>query len=496
MNLSLLSLINARSGSSLLTVISLVLLSGCQSNRMAGDTAQNQAAPPSMSEADPAAALASSSADPASAASDATAAAVASVPLIATTPAKTQEEALAGVLDQLQQIGAIDPKAQQMVMADLRDAKPGQYALIVNQFQTALAYRQQSAEREAKAAQEHSVAEVQQVQPKNAPEKPAAETKLAVTPASTALSSEKVAQQEAEPLLPARYPVEVAVSPTGTEEPSQSVATTQLLPQPPLPIDPTETEPVPTVEADQQVQQVSYPAATSQDWQDHLDSAIAEVEQSVSQQPDSTEEMHQHMRLRLLYLLAGREQDALLPVPGAEPAEQDYWAKQLFAMSTYLDVTKLPNTKQRATAALVHLDEARNKLGELGMLQVRRLTIVNSVDGYGTYEPRKETVFRLGEQLMLYAEVGSYRSESTPEGWRSSLSTSYEVVDDQGRRVDGGQFPDVEDYCQNFRRDFHVQYGISLPSRIYPGPYELRLTVTDNLSNKRSQTSVPFEIVE
>jgi hypothetical protein len=70
------------------------------------------------------------------------------------------------------------------------------------------------------------------------------------------------------------------------------------------------------------------------------------------------------------------------------------------------------------------------------------------------------------------------------------------VVDASGQRVDGRQFPDVEDLCQNQRRDFHMQYGVVLPTRIYPGEYQLRLTVTDQRSHKIGQASVPFEIVE
>jgi hypothetical protein len=70
------------------------------------------------------------------------------------------------------------------------------------------------------------------------------------------------------------------------------------------------------------------------------------------------------------------------------------------------------------------------------------------------------------------------------------------VVDPQGRRVDGAQFPEVEDVCRNQRHDFHMQYGVALPTRIYPGEYELRLIITDQLSNKIGQASLPFEIVE
>jgi len=76
------------------------------------------------------------------------------------------------------------------------------------------------------------------------------------------------------------------------------------------------------------------------------------------------------------------------------------------------------------------------------------------------------------------------------------LATSYQVVDESGRRVDGGEFPEVEDLCLNRRRDFHMQYAIPLPDRIYPGPYHLELVITDRLSNKIGSQRIAFEIVD
>jgi hypothetical protein len=141
------------------------------------------------------------------------------------------------------------------------------------------------------------------------------------------------------------------------------------------------------------------------------------------------------------------------------------------------------------------LDEARGKLAELATLQVRNAAFVTSVDGFGAYTPAKTTKFQPGEKVTLYAEVENFRSNATEDGFHTSLATSYQVLDKAGRRVDGKQFPDVADKCRNRRRDFHMQYELPLPTRIYPGPYDLELTITDHNSGKIGQTTVPFEIV-
>ena len=228
----------------------------------------------------------------------------------------------------------------------------------------------------------------------------------------------------------------------------------------------------------------------------YLDRAIAQLEQSVTDEPGNVDDIHEQMRLRLLYLLADRHDDALRPISGATPAQQDYWLKQLFAITTFLDNKTQPDIKQRAAAALAHLSEALSTLSELAKLQVSNLSFVSSVNGFGDYEPQNKTEFKPGEQVTLYAEVENFRSESTEKGYRTTLGTSYQVVDKNGHRVDGGQFPEVVDLCKNRRRDFHIQYGIALPTRIYAGTYELQLIVTDNQTGKFGQATLDFEIVE
>ena len=220
------------------------------------------------------------------------------------------------------------------------------------------------------------------------------------------------------------------------------------------------------------------------------------MERSAPEQPASIEDIHEHMRLRLQYLIAGRQEDALRSIPGATPTQQDYWSKQLFSIATFLDNQTQPDGKRRAAAALVHLDEARGTLAELATLNVRNLSFVESVDGFGVYKPLQEASFQPGKQVTLYAEVENFRSESTKKGYRTLLGTSYQIVNKSGRRVDGGQFPEVLDHSKSRRRDFHIQYGISLPTRIFPDSYELQLIVTDNLTGKIGQATLSFEIAE
>ncbi|MEQ8209698.1 MAG: hypothetical protein RH917_07685 [Lacipirellulaceae bacterium] len=385
-----------------------------------------------------------------------------------------EKAALSGVLDELQEIGAIDPSAQQQLMADLKETKPEHYALVVDQFRTALAYRQQLAEREMKKAQHSSPEEM-----------------IAHGSRSRQASRRRSDEATAPNGVPA---MQIASSAARENFESRAASrTTKSLHLPPPPSSVASA-------IDNQVQVVTHveaglPTANSNaSWEEQLKSSIAKLEASVAPSPRTVDEVHEHLRLRTLQLLAGNQEAALQPIPGASPAQQDYWAKQLYAISTFLDQKSHKDSKSRAAAALVHLDAARGQLAELATLQVRNMTFASRVDGFGEYKTVEKARFKPGGQVTLYAEVANYRSDSTEEGYRTLLTTSYQIVDKAGQRVDGGQFPDIEDLCQNRRRDFHMQYTIPLPMRIYAGTYEMQLIITDGLSNKIGQASVPFEI--
>ncbi|MCH2114207.1 MAG: hypothetical protein MK171_04770 [Pirellulales bacterium] len=360
----------------------------------------------------------------------------------------SHEEAMVDVLE----IEPIDSATKEALLDDLRAAKPEDWLVVVRQFQAGLAYRQQLAAKERKAPEDR-------VEPD--------------LPAVEALRSGPMAEAASAHLALC----EPAVVGLGQQS-HQAVA---------------------VVEGPIQAEQAGYvtPITHPANWQEHLDLAIAGLEESTQLIPGTTDELQAHMRLRLLKQLAGQEEGAMLPISGAPPGLQDYWAEQISTIATFFDNRRQPDDKRRAAGSLVHLDQARAELAELATLEVRNLAFVDSVGGYGVYEQCKTPQFLPGEHVSLYGEVENFCSTlSKEEGYCTKISSSYEVVDLHGQRVDGREFPDVEDCCQRLRRDFHMQFGIDLPTRIYPGEYQLRVIITDGMSHKIGQASVPFEIVE
>ena len=151
--------------------------------------------------------------------------------------------------------------------------------------------------------------------------------------------------------------------------------------------------------------------------------------------PTTTAEVHQHVSLRMLRLLAGDTEKALEPIPHISPTEQDYWSRQLFALATYLDHHSQPDDKRRAAASVTHLDEAVSHLRELGSLSLRNLSFCKNVYGYGAIETYESDTFSPGQQVSLYVEVENYHSTSSEKGFCTSLGSTYELLDDKGKRV-------------------------------------------------------------
>jgi hypothetical protein len=398
----------------------------------------------------------------------------------------TADEALAGVLEELEEIRAIDPAAHAEVMANLKTAKPADYPLIVKPFRAALAYKQQLVEREREA-------ELQMASDNGA-------TSDGVQPSTfrpNRLANRGIVR-------------EPSATPSAGSSTTAVAAPTAMLPPPPTALADRSQHALLAAKAlggqvDAQLRQASATMAaragqitpeqwSSGDWQSELDAAIADLERTLPEHPATVDEMHEYFRLRALQLVAGREEEAYAPIPGASPAQQEYWSKQLFAMASYMNRATNMDEKHRAAAALVHLDEARTSLAELATLQVRHLTFVDHVAGFGVYEPQRVTKFEPGAEVKLYAEVENFACTSTGEGFETRLATSYRVIDSGGRQVEASPFPEVVDVCQSRRRDFHLKYGFALPTRISPGEYQVELTITDQHSGKIGHASVPFEI--
>ncbi len=409
------------------------------------------------------------------------------------------------VLDKIEKVRAMDPAAEQTLLAELRKSPPSSWPLVAEQFRASLAYREQllSSTDQVRGAQLPFA-----VEPPNPFMEKSQSTTILPLGSSTLQKEQQIKVADSPPATALAVAPPISTLSSGTSQtaaeattagPSNSSQTEPRVSSEVVQASLTATttnaqaQPAPTDEASE-ISIGTGTEAHDSNWQALVEQAAAELTRRAAPSPTTTAEVHQHVSLRILRLLAGDTEGALEPILRISPAEQDYWSKQLFALATYLDHHRQPDEKRRAAASVIHLDEAVAHLRELGSLSVRNLSFCKTVYGYGAIEPYDADRFSPGEQVSLYVEVENYHSKSTEKGFCTLLGSTYEILNEAGQRLGGGEIPDVNDCCRSRRRDFHIQYALALPQSLVPGRYQLQLVIKDRQSDKRGHATVAFEI--
>lgn len=417
---------------------------------------------------------------------------------------------------EIQAIHALDPLAQAQLLENLKQTSPDLWPLVVRQFHAALAYRNQAEQRELLAQQGRvSVAQLPPP-PQIAPPTPAVITPPPGTAVAPFPASPPANQMAPPPLgdgaaaTPIR-PLTTAANPSPPAAALPPVAAAAMVGDASAPLTPhaepraSEGASDPSVKhasADQDksadtssaVVNASYQRRADGDWNAAMEAAIEKLESEVSAAPKTDAEIAQHARLRMLYLLAGRRDEALRPIPSLAPPMQDFWSKELYGLATLLDHQMIADESRRAAEAKRHLSESLTRLAESSPLVVRNLAFVTEVQSYGAYRPFDKYDFRPGQKVLLYAEVDNFAAKETPRGFHTALRSSYQIFDSRGQRIADHEFSANEEYCRNPRRDFFIGYEFSLPERIYSGKHVLQLTVADLNSQKIGQSSIEFAV--
>ncbi len=236
------------------------------------------------------------------------------------------------------------------------------------------------------------------------------------------------------------------------------------------------------------------PEEGPQNWNQQLEETIGQLERLAGDSRRSADERTiAQLRLRMLYLVAGRKTEALEKVEGLSSHEQEVWSNTLFGLADYMKVDEIP-IDRRQTLALASFRRAMSHLEQASPLELRNLEFIQSVDSFGQFKPFPVREFRPQQEVLLYVEVDNFSSRDNNGTFETVLQSNYEIYDQAGRRVDSRQFPEVKDTCRVRRRDFYVPYRIYMPEKVEPGTYRLELTVRDPAADKFGQASIEFQI--
>ena len=293
------------------------------------------------------------------------------------------------------------------------------------------------------------------------------------------------------------------------DEPSEELVDLQPVPQPAKPAGRPATAPAATPKVDPQVTPARIPTGPGSElaaadpaapkpvdikgapspppkppadpWKDGLD-RLRELARTRSGQPGD-EAPTWSVRARTLDTLQ-------LQGPVSKPAQLELW-ESLLGVLTAASATESPD--EAVVAAGVR--KAVDALEGLAPLRISDLQVCRKVLGFGHYETIDPTALKAGQPLIVYCEMAGLRYNADDHGYRSRLASRVELVARKADRPVWMQdLGTAEDVCRRRRRDYYVNYRLTLPATLHPGPYDLRLTQTDLNGDQSVTSSLPLEV--
>jgi hypothetical protein len=145
------------------------------------------------------------------------------------------------------------------------------------------------------------------------------------------------------------------------------------------------------------------------------------------------------------------------------------------------------------------LIEMTERLRSQAQLSIPAVAFCSRVSGYGVYTPLESSRFPAGQeaQMILYNEAANFTSvQGSDSVWRTRLRQEMVLYTDSGLAVwpDKSNAATFVDQSRNRRHDFFISRRVTLPASLASGKYVLKVTLTDEQSNRVVEASAPLEL--
>jgi hypothetical protein len=224
--------------------------------------------------------------------------------------------------------------------------------------------------------------------------------------------------------------------------------------------------------------------------------AIEQLEKQLRETPSTDESIRrsQEIKLRMLYVIQRRLDDALRPIEHLSDNENAFIAHEMQALFEATNPDAMPVRSRHWSLVMNNQREATNYLAAASNLEIKSLAFCTEVERYGVVTKFPKSQFQADQEVLLYCEIENVSAEKIRNGFETQLQGSYEIIDGQGRKVADQLLPMEPELCQNHRRDYFIVYKIYMPQQIASGSYQLRLTIEDMKAHKWGQSQLDFQI--
>ncbi len=163
------------------------------------------------------------------------------------------------------------------------------------------------------------------------------------------------------------------------------------------------------------------------------------------------------------------------------------------AVASMADATTTPAVD--ATTRSAEIRSAVLALEDRVPLGITELRLCRKVLGFGAFELLDGPAIKAGQPVIIYCELSGLRYQTVDQSFVSRLSSRVELVTARdGVKVWDQSLGEAEDRCRSRRRDYYVNYRITIPTTVAPGDYRIRLTQTDLVAGQTASAELPVTI--
>jgi hypothetical protein len=210
---------------------------------------------------------------------------------------------------------------------------------------------------------------------------------------------------------------------------------------------------------------------------------------------DDPRDVANQLELQLHEMLLGQQVpklDTLAPLPAED---REVVAAIVDALVNFRNGVRQDANQPLSQKVRPLLDMAARVRAQ-GDLSIPTVALCSKVQTFGVYDPIS-TQFPVDHEhpVILYCEIENFSSSvDANHMYHTRLSQEVVLYTEQGQPVWSNKTATVDDASRRERQDFFLAWLIHLPQSLGIGQYILKVTVTDQQSNRVAEATLPISI--
>ena len=226
-------------------------------------------------------------------------------------------------------------------------------------------------------------------------------------------------------------------------------------------------------------------------------SSDALLQQLATKARDNPKDLPSQLDYQLLQFVRGERVPQMSSLGSMSSEDREILTAVLDGLSNFRSGVKV-DTNAMLSRKIRPLVEMADRLESQADLTLPNAALCTRVDGFGVYEPITPARFAGAHDhpFIIYCEVQNFSSQVNDKKlWETKLSHEAVLYTETGLNVWSEKSDSIVDLSRNRRHDFFIVKKTKLPANLPIGRYVLKLSVTDQQSNRVAETTVPVQIV-